>query len=301
MRGRPLHDTLGIEVLDFDITRPASPEDQAELRRLFCQHHLLLIRGQTPTNEDHDRFCKYFGPLSLPPVGADSGYVSNVTDKQETKVGQQTGTDELLWHADGTYGPHPGIGTSLFAKEVTPGSAPTLYLNAVHALKTLPARLRERIASLKAMHMRDTQDYRTAKPYSDKEMQNKDPKQIRAHEHPIIYRPPHNDVDVLYVNRLLTSHITGLPRDEADALMEELFTHLYDEKNAYTHQWQLNDVIIWDNIALQHRRPAMGAKNRHLRRVSLDGWNTGNGTFDWFASGTRRDNAVHEGRDLATA
>src|SRR4051812_42244833 len=121
MRGRPLCDTLGIEVLDFDMTRPASPEEQAELRRLFCKHHLLLVRGQPMTNADHDRFGEYFGPLSLPPRGLESGYVTNASSK-EAKEAAQTGTDELLWHADGTYGPHPGIGTSLWAKEVAPGA-----------------------------------------------------------------------------------------------------------------------------------------------------------------------------------
>ena len=141
MRGKPLCEMLGIELLDFDITKPSTPEDQAELRRLFCEHHLLLIRGQTLTNADHDRFVEYFGPRSLPPTGADSGYVTNVANK-EAEVGAQTGTDELLWHADGAYGAHPGIGTSLWAKEVVPGSTPTMFLNAVRALETLPRHLR---------------------------------------------------------------------------------------------------------------------------------------------------------------
>ncbi|TAK98746.1 MAG: TauD/TfdA family dioxygenase [Rhodospirillaceae bacterium] len=301
MRGKPLSDMLGIELIDFDITRPCGPEEQAELRHLFCEHHFLLIRGQKLTDEDHDRFGKYFGPLSLPPKGADAGYVTN---KEEQVVGRLgTGTDMLLWHADGAYGPHPGIGTSLWAKELTPGTTPTLFLNAVRALETLPPRLRARIGTLSAVHMRDTGIVRTAQPFRDSaQPQNVEAGLVRSYQHPIIYRPPHIDAQVLYVNELMTSHIAELPREEGEALLQELFNHLYADHNVYSHEWQLNDVIIWDNIALQHCRPkAVGSGQRHLRRLSLDGWNTEGGVMKWYATGMPRDLALMEGRDLAIA
>jgi taurine dioxygenase len=300
MRGNRVFGTLGIELTDFDITQPCSPEGQAELRRLFCEHHLILIRGQKLTDEDHDRFGEYFGPLSLPPIGTDAGYVTNKAD-QPGRL--KTGTDTLLWHADGAYGPHPGIGTCLWAKEVTPGAVPTLFLNAVQALETLPRQLRARIEGLSAVHMRDTATIRTAQPFRDSaEQVNVEAGLVRTYRHPVIYRPPHIDKQVLYVNELMTSHIAELPRDEGDALLQELFEHLYASQNVYTHKWQSDDVIIWDNIALQHCRPkAMGTGSRHLRRLSLDGWITENGVMDWFATGLPRDLAWMEGRDVATA
>jgi taurine dioxygenase len=300
MRIRPLHDTLGAELLDFDITKAYGPEDQAELRRLFCEHHLLLVRGQAPTEADQDRFAQSFGPLTLSHAGGNAGYVSN---KGNPDKHYQTGTDRLLWHGDGAYGAYPGIGTSLWAKEVTPNSTPTLFLNNVHALKTLPARLRERIKTLTAVHMRDTAIPDTSRPFRESALPDSAEKgRILSHEKPIIYRPPHNDVDTLYVNDLMTSHINGLPRDEADALLKELFEHLYADHNIYTHRWQINDVIIWDNIILQHARPAaMGTERRHLRRLSLDGWNTGSGVLDWFAGGSPRHLAWLEEQKRATA
>jgi alpha-ketoglutarate-dependent taurine dioxygenase len=287
MRGTALSEALGIELLDFDITKPCSPEDQAELRRLFTKHHLLLIRGQEPSNEDHDRFMANFGLVSLPPGNdGDAGYVSN---KGAGLFG--TGADqELLWHADGTYGPQPGIATSLLAKEVSTGSAPTMFASAIRAVDRLPAELRRRLEALSAVHVRDLQAAQSDQPH--RAHGAAPTAAVRSYEHPVLYRPPHLDARVLYVNPLLTSHIVGLAGPESQALLEELFGHIYAAANTYTHHWQPGDVVIWDNIALQHRRPkATGSSTRHLRRLSLDGWNTGSGLMEWFAAGGKRDRA----------
>ena len=63
MRVEPLSEALGVELSDFDIARPCSTAEQAELRDLFCEHHLLLVRGQDVTADDQSRFVGYFGPL----------------------------------------------------------------------------------------------------------------------------------------------------------------------------------------------------------------------------------------------
>ena len=52
--------------------------------------------------------------------------------------------------------------------------------------------------------------------------------------------------------------------------IQDLFARIYADDNVYTHRWQTNDVILWDNLALQHSRPAeMGLPVRRLRRQSI--------------------------------
>jgi taurine dioxygenase len=277
MRVEPLSDMLGVELVDFDLVHPRDPEEQAELRRLFCEHHLLLIRGQDVDDADQTRFVGCFGPVHRVATGAEASYISNRPDRM---LG--TGTTRLLWHSDGTYGARPGIATSLWAEDVSPDSSPTAWVNAVRVLEELPAALRARIETLNAVHLRDTEAEPTVRWRVEDISADASPERFARHTHPIVYPMPHTDQRTLLVNELLTSHIADLPRDEGEALLQELFGLLYADANIFTHRWEKDDVIIWDNLALQHNRPVdMGSGVRHLRRQSLDGWFTDDGVLDW--------------------
>jgi alpha-ketoglutarate-dependent taurine dioxygenase len=281
MRVLPLSEALGAELSDFDITRACTSEEQAELRRLLCEHHLLLVRGQDVTADDQSRFVGYFGPLHTRADGMKETYVANVTETGEPAA--RTGTALLIWHQDGTYGLRPGIATSLWAQEVAPDAVPTLFANAVRALDRMPAELRSRIEPLHALHLRDTQEERTDYRWTEHNVPaDAEPGRFLRHVHPVVYRLPHTDQKTILVNQLMTSHIVELPLDESEALIQQLFSLIYADDNIYSHHWQTNDVIIWDNLALHHCRPAeMGFPVRRLRRQSLDGWYTDDGLLDW--------------------
>lgn len=290
MRYKPLSETVGIELQDFDVTRAASLEEQAELRALFCEHHLMLIRGQQPSEADQDRFTEYFGPLSLMHDGRPAGYISNLGQSGEELV--VTGQKELIWHADGTQGEHPGIGTSLLALIAEPGCASTMFTSAVRAARELPPELRARVEGRKAAHFRENYADRTDRRMRAKDVDPDAPAEnYQCCDHDILYQLPHTDQKALFVNELSTSHVVGMADEEGEDLLQQLFARIYDDKHVFTHHWQPGDLLIWDNIALQHCRPSLGDAPRRLRRLSLDGWNTGDGVMDWFAAGTLRDRA----------
>jgi taurine dioxygenase len=208
-------------------------------------------------------------------------YVTNVTE--EGAAAPRTGTARLIWHQDGTYGLRPGIATSLWAQEIAPDAVPTLFANSVRALARMPADLRMRIEPLHAMHLRNLRDERTDYRWREENVpSDAEPGQFLRHEHPIVYRLPHTDQQTILVNQLLTSHVVELPREEGETLIQELFSVIYAEDNVYAHHWQTSDLIIWDNLALQHCRPLeMGRPVRRLRRQSIDGWYTDDGLLDW--------------------
>jgi taurine dioxygenase len=51
--------------------------------------------------------------------------------------------------------------------------------------------------------------------------------------------------------------------------LEELFAHLYDEGMLWKHEWRQGDLVMWDNIAMQHARPDVSSEGpvRTLRKV----------------------------------
>ena len=76
----------------------------------------------------------------------------------------------------------------------------------------------------------------------------------------------------LYVCRLITEWVEGMDRDESDALLDELFDHMEQEKFVYEHEWQVGDLLIWDNRCTLHARTAFDpAERRMLRRIAVEG------------------------------
>ena len=74
----------------------------------------------------------------------------------------------------------------------------------------------------------------------------------------------------LFVNEDMTGTIIGMSEQESDELLDELFSYLYAKENVYEHSWQQGDIVIWDNLAVQHARRAItSSASRTLQRVTI--------------------------------
>ena len=291
MHAVPLTDALGAELVDFDVTRAPSPAEQSEIRRLFQQHHLLLVRGQEVTAEVHDRFVENLGPLQVNRSGDAAGYVTN-QDHPRSLFGDEMW--RLLWHNDGAYGPKPGIATSLWAEVISPVATPTQFANAVEIVDRLPADLLEQAQQLRVVNAVDTASLRTYERVPYEEILTSDePGRFVTYEHPVLFEPPHLDRPAIIASEQMTVHVVGLDPPADDQFLEALYRHVYADDNVYTHHWQQNDIIVWDNIALHHSRPAApGPEPRHLRRQCIDGWHRDDGTvLEWTLSRALRPSA----------
>ena len=72
----------------------------------------------------------------------------------------------------------------------------------------------------------------------------------------------------LIVDELYFDYFVGWDLDESDAVRAEIHRLAYADRNTYVHDWEVGDLIIWDNVALQHsRRPVPQDGPRTLRRV----------------------------------
>jgi taurine dioxygenase len=74
--------------------------------------------------------------------------------------------------------------------------------------------------------------------------------------------------DALFVSRLLTDAIVDLPRADSDHLLDALFDVLYDPARVLVHRWEVGDLVLWENLEVQHARGDFDrAHRRVLRRV----------------------------------
>jgi taurine dioxygenase len=260
MRLTPLSPALGVEVHEVDLRGALDPADVATLRAAFDEHHLLLLRGQTCGPEEQADLAALFGPVLAERGGSRHAFVSNTHPDGFVREGP------LLFHSDLAFTREPVLGISLQALDVPPGGAPTRYANAARACATLPPDVRARIADLHVVH---AYDLWTQANEVEARRDAIDPTAPRA-VHPLVLAHPRTATPILYVGEMQAERVVELDEQASRELLDELLAHLYRPEHRYDHAWEVGDLIVWDNLALQHGRGAVTDDGpRTLRRVAL--------------------------------
>lgn len=264
---RPLSPALGAEVTGLDLRQPLSGEQQAELRRLFDKYYLLVFHGQDLSTEDHIRFVSTFGPVSDEKGdGKRHSFVSNV------RPDGLFGDVELTFHADYEFRPDPPPAISLYGYDVELPTSPTVFASLADAYRRLSPAQRERLAGRMSVYADDytrkMQDESYGKRYSLIALPEMPPDTTHPRtERPLFYPHPRSGEPLLLVSEMHSSHISGFNAEENEVVLRELFAHLLAEDHLYAHDWHKGDLIIWDNLALQHGRPAQKAGMKECRRT----------------------------------
>lgn len=264
----PLSPGIGVRVRGLDLGSPIAEETALELQAALKRHRILLFREGPLGEEQHIGIMRALGNVIVEAPGADSP-VSWVSTTPGDYVG---GTFKILWHSDGQFTRTGALqAISLNAIEME-RDEPTLFADQVRAAKALPADLRARVQDLKLLQCIDLSgnDERSRCRLSGKPA-DVPLTQFVCTEHPLLGRHPFTGEDMINVSQFFTSHVVGLSDEESDALFAELEPIQYDPDFIFAHHWQLNDLLIWDNVGLQHAREALGgASGRRLRRVSIN-------------------------------
>jgi taurine dioxygenase len=130
----------------------------------------------------------------------------------------------------------------------------------------LPDDLRARVGGKHAVHMTGQRN-RGLEPGG--ELLQPIRENVQSTTKPVPYEHPRTGRELLYVCQMMTDHIVELPADESEELLEELFAHLYSDAAIWKHEWRQGDLVMWDNLALQHARPDVDTDGpvRTLRKV----------------------------------
>ena len=167
------------------------------------------------------------------------------------------GDGELSFHSDLTFLEWPLKARSLHALVLPTEGGNTLFSNVHAAYVNLPAELRVRVDNLCARHAVTYE--RDGKLWTDE------------HLRPIVGIHADTGKPVLMVSRAVTKDIPSMERPEFRGLLKQLWAQIEREEFIYTHVWKLHDIVLWDNVMLQHARTTFDATQpRTLRVVSVD-------------------------------
>lgn len=274
---RPFDAPLGAEVLGLDLARPLPPGAFDRLHQAHVAHHVLVFREARFTPAEQVRFSALWGPLQRHvlhqfalPGQPEVLVVSNIVED-----GRPIGLGDagLFWHSDLSYKERPSLGSFLHAQELPATGGDTLFANQHRAYATLPAALRHAIDGRRAEHsyLKQYAELQRRSPWRP-DLSASQLAQVPAVTHPVVRTHPDSRRPALFVSEHFTTRIVGLPADESDALLAELFTHSTDPRFVYRHRWQAGDLVFWDNRSLQHL--AAGCpddQRRRLYRTTIEG------------------------------
>lgn len=273
---RPTGAALAADVEGVDLSHPLTPEVTTAIKKAWSENLVLRFRGQHLNDDDLMRFSGQFGELDWAPIAAANDapegrayvmVISNVVENGRA-IGQ-LGAYEAVWHTDMSYIPEPPQASALYSLEVPESGGDTGFSNMHRALETLPAELRRQIEGRVCRH--------DASRNSAGELRRgfvdaPDPSQTVGADHPIVRIHPVTGRKALFLGRRRNAYIPGLSLADSEALLDALWAHATKPELAWYQQWQVGDLILWDNRCVMHRRDAFDPEARRvMHRTQIKG------------------------------
>lgn len=157
---------------------------------------------------------------------------------------------EWEWHTDMSYLPVPPTFSLLHARQIPETGGDTGFSSQILAARNLPEALRERVENRRIKHDSTYGSSGVLRPGMHPPAS---PIEAIGHEHPILRRLPDGET-ALFLGRRTNAYIPGLPLDESEALLDELWAHATRAEFQYRHRWQIGQVVVWDNRMMLHMR-----------------------------------------------
>lgn len=268
--------SLGAQVHGIDLGA-VTGEQARDILAAVHHHALVRFKGQTMSVHQYVKFGDKLGTIMPYP---DERYQhpehpgvfvsSNV--KGRTMGMARSG---YFWHTDLSFKPRPQPLTVLYPQLLPQAKRETLFINMANVYAALPAALRSIVDGRTAKHD-PAMRYKVGQADVDAnldlgELLERGRRMFPAPTHPLVITHPVTRRRILYMNSGFTTSIDGLPHEDSQAALEELFAFIERPDHVQPHSWELGDIIVWDNRMLIHRAGYMAPGDfQTIFRLGID-------------------------------
>ncbi len=254
MKISPLPQGFGAIVSDIDVAGEVSTTTIAELQSAYDNHHLLIFRdlGEL-SGAQQAEIAGWFGAIGANRTA--DGKPWTVLDNVD-----EVGSAVLPFHCDISYMEHPFDGLSLHPLALPEGGSPTTFISNAEGWDNLDAELQTLLKHRKVRHA-----------FHDYAMVPGDWPEL-AWWHPASLPHAATNRPMLFVSQNHVREIEGFDEAESASLLQRIFAVQYAAERQYEHHWRKGDLLIWNNVAIQHARTQaakLGAGRRIMQRVAL--------------------------------
>ncbi len=278
-----LRPAFAAEASGVDLTRPLTEADVVAIEAGMDEYAVLVFRDQPLTDQQQLDFTCNFGELegyntpghirkqSESRLGAGMADFSNL-DKSGNIMSDQDRVwffklGDRLWHSDSSFRPVPAKYSLLSGRVIPSWGANTDFADMRAAYDALDARTKAEVEDLVCEH--SLAFSREAIGFTDlteeERVAFRPIRQRLVRTHPVTGRK----------SLFLSAHagtIEGWTIPEARMFLRDLTEFATHERFVYSHEWRVNDLVIWDNRTTMHRARRFDRNEvRDVRRTTLAG------------------------------
>ena len=255
---------FGVEIKNFDCSKEIKSDEIKLIKKFMQDKHFICFKNQNLDGNNLAKFTKNFGDLeAYPEKDKTKGKieifnVSNVSedgahlDPDDQRVVLQKNNSR--WHTDSSYRYLPSVFSILYGQETLPPEVEggqTQFSNMLVAYDSLPEDKKNLLQPLHQVHSYN--DIRRLEP-SLPELTYEEKCNFPPVTHPIVrVHADRNFRKSLYFTSNTSLEIGGMSLEQGKELHKWLVDYISQPKFCYTHNWQKNDLIMWDNRVLLHR------------------------------------------------
>ena len=275
------------EVFGIDARENLSHEHKIELTRLINEYAVIIFKNQNINDDEQIKFSENFGTIE--PAGTNTELtkmkdrrlslkmndVSNLdkNNKPLAKSNQNRifGLGNRLWHTDASFKKKPVTFSILSGRKVSAKGGETEFCDMRCGYKALSKEMKDKVENLIGEHSLQYSRGKLGFVMKDV-LTQKELEKFKPVLQPLVRKNSVTDRKSLY----LSAHL-GLIKDWelADSILfiNDLMEICTRPDYIYSHKWEENDLVIWDNTQVMHRGRYFNDQKeiRDVRRTTIAG------------------------------
>ncbi len=277
----PITPSFVAEVSGVDLREPLPAGVAAEIDAAMDRYGAVVFRDQALNDAQQRAFGEAFGTIEASRATVDAEK-TRLQDKQINDISNLAADGTILaadarkrmfnlgnqlWHSDSSFKAVPAKYSMLHARVIPPSGGATEVADMRGAWDALDAEMQDRLRDLICEHsLLYSRALLGFGEFTEQERVNFAPVQQR-----LVRFFPSTGRRSLYLSAHI-GRIVGWQVPEALALIRDLMEHATERRFVYSHQWRVNDLLMWDNRTTMHRGRPFDDKKfpRDMRRVTIE-------------------------------
>jgi alpha-ketoglutarate-dependent taurine dioxygenase len=250
-----------------DVATLLSGIKSANIRKTLEQRGVVFFRGLDISDEQQVTIAKTLGN-TVASEGKDGIYKVSLDKGVNQKADYLKGS--LFWHFDGSLQPYPNLAALLRAIKLSDTGGQTEFCNTYAAYDDLPEADKQACEKLRVVHSAVRSQFYANPELSHEEIAMWQQSSAASKSCPLVWTHQSGRKSLLL--GATADYVIGMSVEESRALLARLRDWATQPKYVYRHEWQVGDLLMWDNTGTMHRAlPYAFDSGRLMHRTILAG------------------------------